>query len=159
MGGLKYKYGSGWPVQFLRQSLAPSLRFDGQDFGFGLSFYSPYGFPKFAGWPALRLGMIREDGAFRGRFDLSYTASIARLSDAYVAVGYDWGLERTRLDELGARTTREDGGALEGGVQVRYRAFGVRAGVRGTVAGGRIDPWRVVAELGYGPRPEHAKVH
>ena len=167
-GSLRYKYGPAWQIQFFRQSLAPSVRFDGRDFGLGLSFYSPYGLPKFAGWPALRYGLIREGGAFRGRFDLSYTASIARLSDAYIAAGYDWGLERTHLDEVDptspdrgvvARVGREDAWAVEGGVQVRFRAFSLRTGVRGSLAGGRIDALRVVGELGYGPKPEHAKIH
>lgn len=165
---LDFRHGDNWQIQSFKL-LAPSIRFDGRDFGFGLSYYFPFGLPKFSGWPAVRFGLIREDGAFYGRFDFSYTASIARLSDVYLALGYDWGLERTHLEEtaapdgsatgLTAHTRREDSWAVESGVQVRYRAFGLRVGLRGSIAGGRIDPLRVVAELAYGPNPEHAKVH
>lgn len=155
VGKMRYKYGGDWPLQSLQQSLAASARFEARSFGFGASYYLPVGLPFFAGWPAVRAGLLYEEGAWHKRVDLGYTPSIGRMADLYVAAGYDWG----RQAPIERSSAADRGVAVEGGLQLRFREIGLRGGLRGSVARGHIDRVRFVAELGYGPNPERAKIH
>jgi hypothetical protein len=145
---VKYKYGDLWLLQPLRY-VAPAVRLDGNDVGPALTVFSSYGLPKFAGWFMARGAMIKGE-RWRWQADVSYTPSLARLIDWYVAGGYDWGSPGEGL---------EGGWALEAGLQIRHRAVWLRTGARSRLSGGEFGPTRVVAELGFGPKPRHAKVH
>jgi hypothetical protein len=167
---VKYKYGDLWLLQPLRY-VAPAVRLDGNDVGPAVTVFSSYGLPKFAGWFMARGALIKGE-RWRWQVDLSYTPSLARLIDWYVAAGYDWGLARDHLevgpatnseDQAGGpvlqRAAREGAWALEAGLQIRHRAVWLRTGARTRVSGGVFGPTRVVAEIGYGPKPRHAQVH
>lgn len=164
----KYYYGDSWYLQPVRY-LAPALRMDGNNFGPAVSAFVPFGLPKFAGWFTARAGLIRDGDQWSWRLDLSYSPSIARLADWYVAAGYDWGVPTSAVEqgsepseeqgEPAVRSARRQGWAVEGGLQVRFRALWVRVGLRSPVSAGSLGTARFVAELGYGPQPKHARVH
>jgi len=173
---LKYHYGDDWYLQPFRY-LAPAARMDGNTFGPAVSAFVPFGLPKFAGWFTARAALVRAADEWSWRVDLSYSPSIARLFDWYVAAGYDWGVPDSEVEresdangepsgepegepeEPSVRPVTRRGWAVEGGLQVRHHAWWLRLGLRSPVSAGRFGTTRFVAELGFGPQPRHARVH
>jgi hypothetical protein len=145
-----------------RRFLALGARTDGRKHGFALSFFSPIGLPGFGGWPSARFFLVRDDRRWRKRLDVSFAPALSRITDWYVAVGYDWGLRETHFEAAEAggpvapRVGRDGAWAGEAGLQVRHRRYGVRVGLRANVAGGGVRNARLVAEAVVGPSPRHA---
>jgi hypothetical protein len=154
---MRYQYGEWWPLQPFRY-LGLAARQEGGAYGPQLTWFSPFGFPKFGGWLAARGAFVKDEGEWHWRVDVSHTPSLSRIADWYAAVGYDWGVTSGEEGPPEQRL-RHDGWAAEAGVQVRFRALWLRTGARGSLIHGRLSNFRLVAELGFGPQPKDAQVH
>jgi hypothetical protein len=144
-GRLRYHYGDWWPLQPFRMSFV-GARYDRGAFGVTAGLYLGYGLPKFGGWFDLGATAVRRDERWDWTANAWYTPAIANLAEWYVGVGYDFGAGDGRF-------------AVEGGIQVRYQAVGLRLGVRSGLSRGGLSDAGLVSELVLGPLPRASRVH
>lgn len=147
---LTYKYGPWWPIQPFRNAYV-GARYDRGAPGFTAGVFSGYGLPTFGGWFNAGATVVRRDDTWAWSTNGWFTPSIATLATWYVGAGYDHG--KPALGDQAGHF------ALEGGVQVRHQAFGVRIGVRSRLSHGSLAGAGIVSEIVYGPAPRGTRVH